>query len=34
MWNELVEKELVAAIGVYGDRIRVGYGTLGGWTTF
>ena len=34
IWNELVEKELVAAIGVYGDRIRIGYGSLGGWTTF
>jgi hypothetical protein len=34
IWNELVEKELVAAIGVYGDRIKIGYGSLGGWTTF
>ena len=34
IWNEIVEKELVAAIGVYGDRIKIGYGSLGGWTTF
>jgi hypothetical protein len=34
IWNELIEKELVAAIGVYGDRIKIGYGSLGGWTSF
>ncbi|ELS33602.1 MULTISPECIES: FIST signal transduction protein [Pseudanabaena] len=33
-WNELLEKELVAAIGIYGDRIKIGYGSLGGWATF
>ncbi len=25
---------LVAALGFYGDRIKVGYGSLGGWDTF
>ncbi|WP_055075166.1 FIST signal transduction protein [Pseudanabaena sp. 'Roaring Creek'] len=34
LWNELLEKEIVAAIGIYGDRIKIGYGSLGGWATF
>ncbi len=28
------EKEVVAAIGLYGGSIRVGYGSLGGWDPF
>ena len=34
IWNDLVASGLIAAIGLYGDRIKVGYGSLGGWTTF
>ena len=26
--------DLVAAVGLYGDRLRVGYGSLGGWKPF
>ncbi len=26
--------QLVAAVGLYGDRLRVGYGSLGGWKPF
>ena len=32
--NELIETGLISAIGFYGDRIKIGYGSLGGWTTF
>ena len=34
IWNDLVASGLIAAIGLYGDRIKIGYGSLGGWTTF
>ncbi len=32
--NDIVEQGLIAAIGLYGDRIKIGCGSLGGWTTF
>lgn len=28
------QEQLVAAVGFYGERIQVGYGSLGGWDTF
>lgn len=28
------QERLVAAIGFYGDKLKVGYGSLGGWDTF
>jgi hypothetical protein len=28
------EQEVIAAIGLYGDRLRGGYGSLGGWDSF
>jgi hypothetical protein len=28
------ERDVIAAIGLYGDRLRVGYGSLGGWDSF
>lgn len=34
IWNDLVASGLIAAIGLYGDRIKIGYGSLGGWTAF
>lgn len=34
IWDELIDRGLIAAIGIYGDRIKVGYGSMGGWTTF
>ena len=33
-WDESVARDRVAAIGFYGDRLRVGYGSLGGWDPF
>jgi hypothetical protein len=32
--NETPVSSRIAAIGFYGDRLRVGYGSLGGWDTF
>lgn len=33
-WNSDPEKDTIAAIGFYGDRLQVGYGSLGGWDPF
>lgn len=30
----LPEKEVISALGFYGDRIAIGYGSLGGWDPF
>jgi hypothetical protein len=32
--GERAQKEIVAVLGIYGDRIAVGYGSLGGWDPF
>lgn len=32
--SKKVSSKLVAAIGLYGDRIRIGHGSLGGWDSF
>ncbi|HWB82394.1 MAG TPA: FIST C-terminal domain-containing protein, partial [Nannocystaceae bacterium] len=32
--NEPASEGVVAAIGFYGDRLRIGYGSLGGWDPF
>lgn len=34
LWDGAPEKGAVAAVGFYGDRLRVGYGSLGGWDSF
>ena len=28
------EKDMIAAVGFYGDAIRIGYGSMGGWDSF
>jgi len=33
-WDSAPEQEIIAAIGLYGDQLRVGYGSLGGWDSF
>ncbi len=33
-WDGVPEKGVIAAMGLYGDRLKVGYGSLGGWDTF
>jgi len=32
--NQAGEKNLVLTIGFYGDRLQVGYGSMGGWDSF
>jgi hypothetical protein len=32
--DEQVNQGMIAAIGLYGDRLQVGYGSRGGWTPF
>jgi len=32
--NEAAEKNLVLAIGFYGEHLQVGYGSMGGWDSF
>jgi hypothetical protein len=34
VWNGVPQTETIAAIGLYGSRLRIGYGSLGGWDTF
>ncbi|MBD2176421.1 FIST C-terminal domain-containing protein [Pseudanabaena sp. FACHB-1998] len=34
IWDELIDRGVIAAIGIYSDRLKIGYGSLGGWTTF
>jgi len=33
-WDSLPEKDVLAAIGFYGDRLKIGYGSMGGWDPF
>lgn len=32
--NEMAGPQLVAAVGLYGEHLRVGYGSMGGWQPF
>lgn len=34
VFNQKVEKNLVVAIGFYGENLKVGYGSMGGWDSF
>ena len=34
LWDGPPEPNIIAAIGLYGDRIKVGFGSLGGWDAF
>ncbi len=33
-WDSAPEKDVIAVLGFYGDRLRVGYAALGGWDPF
>jgi len=33
-WDSAPERNIIAALGLYGSRLRVGYGSLGGWDPF
>lgn len=32
--NEYAKSNIITAVGFYGDRIRIGYGSVGGWDSF
>ena len=34
LWDGPPEPNIIAAIGLYGDRLKVGFGSLGGWDAF
>jgi len=34
LWNKQAQQNTIGVLGFYGDRLRVGYGSLGGWDTF
>ena len=34
VWNDKIEKNAIAVLGFYGNRIKVGFGSLGGWDPF
>ncbi|MBI3811964.1 MAG: FIST C-terminal domain-containing protein [Nitrospirae bacterium] len=34
LWDGPAEREAVAILGLYGDRLKIGYGSLGGWDSF
>jgi len=34
LWDGPAEPNSVAAVGLYGDRVKVGFGSLGGWDPF
>ena len=34
LWNGTAATRIVAALGLYGSRLRVGFGSLGGWDPF
>ncbi len=33
-WDEITDHRTVAALGLYGDRLKIGFGSLGGWDPF
>jgi hypothetical protein len=34
LWDDPPERDTIAALGLYGGHLRVGYGSLGGWDPF
>jgi hypothetical protein len=34
LWDGVAESNTIAVLGLYGERLRVGYGSLGGWDPF
>ena len=33
-WDDIPEKNTVAALGFYGNKLKIGYGSMGGWDPF
>jgi hypothetical protein len=34
LWDAPAEPNIIAVVGLYGDRLRIGFGSLGGWDAF
>jgi hypothetical protein len=34
LWDNVARKDTIAAVGFYGTRLKVGYGSMGGWDPF
>jgi hypothetical protein len=34
VWQDEAVSGMISAVGLYGDRLRIGYGSLGGWDSF
>ena len=34
LWNDVAQSNTVVLVGLYGDRLNAGYGSLGGWDPF
>ncbi len=34
VWNDVPRKDMVAVLGLYGNNLKVGYASLGGWDSF
>lgn len=34
VWENVPRKNMIVAIGLYGDRLKIGFGSLGGWDSF
>lgn len=34
LWDQVVERDTVAVLGLYGAGLRIGYGSMGGWDPF
>lgn len=34
LWNNIIGPNFISAVGFYGDRLKVGYSSLGGWKPF
>jgi hypothetical protein len=34
LWDDEPQQGVIAALGLYGDRLKIGYGSLGGWDSF
>ena len=34
LWKDSIEKNAIAILGIYGKRIKIGFGSLGGWDPF
>lgn len=34
LWDRLPQRDTIGVVGLYGERLKVGYGSLGGWDPF